>query len=300
MRYLRAGKAGLLRIIPLSLPIRCVPAKYKRVLLDLKCDIDLAIVKNYMPSFFRNDRLCFFDFSLSPLHQGGRAEEAGGIFSAIELIREIGLKGQYRVKDLLADKPGPVVLDCGANVGIFSLFAGQINKTSEIYAFEPSPGSFKILEEIISINGIDNIHPCRFALGDRNKDVSMLTAGDGLGISNVVEDSLFRNYHGIKYQRRENVRMLTMDEFVFNIKKLNRVDFIKIDTEGYERRILAGAAETIKKFHPVIACSAYHLPGDKKEIPQLVLKICPEYKYYLENRGEDAFVFWPGAGSPGP
>ncbi len=295
LKYLYANKAGLLKMIPLSMPIRGVPGKYKHAILRLKLKVDLAVVKDRMPSFFLNGSLSFCGYSLSPLHKERREDETTRIFSAIELIREIGVEGQYRAQDFLGGSSKAVVLDCGANIGIFSLFASHVNKTSEIYAFEPSSGIFKILEEIVSVNGIGNIHPCKFALGERNEEVSLLTVEDGLGVSNVVEDSSFREYHPIKYPHKEKIRMLTIDEFVFNIKKFNRVDFIKIDTEGYERQVLKGAAETIRKFHPVIACSAYHLPDDKQVIPPLVLKLYSEYQHCLESRGEEDFIFWTGA-----
>ena len=84
--------------------------------------------------------------------------------------------------------------------------------------------------------------------------------------------------------------MVSIDDFIeeHNIK---RVDFIKIDTEGYEKPVIQGARETIKRFHPVIVCSAYHLPDDKKDIPELVLKIESSYKYRIENRDEEVFIF---------
>jgi len=53
------------------------------------------------------------------------------------------------------------------------------------------------------------------------------------------------------------------------------MDFLKIDTEGYEAEILKGAAGTIKKYKPVLALSAYHKPNDKKELPELVNSIAP-------------------------
>ena len=53
------------------------------------------------------------------------------------------------------------------------------------------------------------------------------------------------------------------------------MNFLKMDTEGYEANILKGAAETIKKYKPIIAMSAYHKPNDKKELPELLNGITP-------------------------
>jgi hypothetical protein len=73
--------------------------------------------------------------------------------------------------------------------------------------------------------------------------------------------------------------------------KINRVDFIKIDTEGFEKEVIMGASEVIKKYAPIIVCSAYHLKEDKVEIPKLLLSINPNYTYELEKREEEDFIF---------
>lgn len=85
--------------------------------------------------------------------------------------------------------------------------------------------------------------------------------------------------------------MVTIDSFVEE-HKIEKVDFIKMDTEGYERNIIMGAAKTIRRFSPVIVCSAYHLKDDKIKIPELIKSINPEYKYRIEKRGEEDLVFW--------
>lgn len=85
---------------------------------------------------------------------------------------------------------------------------------------------------------------------------------------------------------------MTLDNFV-DQNNIERVDFIKIDTEGAERQIIKGAKETIKKFKPKMAIAAYHFPDDKEKIPELVLSIRDDYKYRLLNRfGEDILFFF--------
>lgn len=89
----------------------------------------------------------------------------------------------------------------------------------------------------------------------------------------------------------EDISMISIDCFV-NDNNIKKVDFIKIDTEGYERQIIKGAKNTIKNFLPVIACSAYHLKDDKTEISALVKSINPNYKYRIEKRAEETLIFW--------
>ena len=74
---------------------------------------------------------------------------------------------------------------------------------------------------------------------------------------------------------------------------IEKVDyFIKIDTEGAEKEIMKGAEKTIREFKPRMAIAAYHLPDDKKVIPELVLSIRDDYKYKLVNKGEEDLFFY--------
>ena len=205
-------------------------------------------------------------------------------------IQEIILKDQYCAQEFL--KPESIVLDCGANIGMFSLWAHHLSPKSQIYSFEPTKSTFEILEKNIKENSLETfIHSFNLALGDKNQSTSILISQDNLGSVNTIFNSDFASHSPFKYEGKQPVSMTTIDDFVKE-NKLERVDFIKMDTEGYEKPIIKGARETIKKFHPVIACSAYHLPKDKEEIPKLVLEIESNYQYRLEKRLEEDFIFW--------
>ncbi len=66
------------------------------------------------------------------------------------------------------------------------------------------------------------------------------------------------------------------------------MDF-RTSTEGYEAQILEGAHETIKKWKPVIAMSAYHGKDDKKNLPRILKNICKEYVCELHKDAEERF-----------
>jgi len=78
------------------------------------------------------------------------------------------------------------------------------------------------------------------------------------------------------------VKVTTVDKFV-EANKLPRVDFIKMDVEGHELKVLAGAKETIKTFKPSLALCAYHRGDDLIKLPKFLLELNPNYKFYLRD-----------------
>jgi len=75
---------------------------------------------------------------------------------------------------------------------------------------------------------------------------------------------------------------------------LEAVDFIKMDIEGSEDAALRGATHTIRRFHPKLAISAYHLPGDWWTLARRVRAIDPAYRLYFDHHtiyGEETVLY---------
>jgi len=237
----------------------------------------------------QNKEIRIFGYKLDFLEDNNRNHYA--FYVLMSLIDQIVLNDQYHVKEFI--KKDSVVIDAGANIGIFSLYAHQLEPTVDIYAFEPTSSVFQILEQNIKNNDLEkNISIHNLALGDviGEKEILMnLSDPDGLGVGNSLIDSGCRS--NIDKLNKQKIQITTIDNFVKN-QHLTKVDFIKIDTEGYEKQIIKGAIETIKNFHPVIACSGYHLKDDIIEIPKLLLSIDNKYKYILTQESDQDFIFW--------
>ena len=203
----------------------------------------------------------------------------------MELIKQIVINDQYHAKPFL--KEDTVVVDAGANIGTFSVFATNLAPKIHVYAFEPVDGTFQVLKE--NTKYYPDIVCVPFGLGDEVSSKNIFVSKDGRGGS-VLEDSL---YNGNRQSKtKEEVKITTIDVFVAE-KNLSRVDFIKIDTEGYEAKILRGARETIKKYKPVIAMSAYHNPNDKEDLPRMVKEISLDYVCELHKDSEEDLVCYP-------
>ncbi|MDD2806843.1 MAG: FkbM family methyltransferase, partial [Elusimicrobiales bacterium] len=85
----------------------------------------------------------------------------------------------------------------------------------------------------------------------------------------------------ITYSGRRIVKVAPLDGLV-----KGRVDFIKIDVEGYEKNVLLGAERIIKKYKPVLSLAAYHRPADKKNLPKVILGLRDDYKITIKTFAE--------------
>lgn len=187
----------------------------------------------------------------------------------ISLVSEIVHSNQYHVELI---KDGATVVDAGANMGIFSIYVARKYPNAIVYAFEPAPDTFISLKE--NTKYYPNIKVFNIGLGNANQNASMVMTGWSIG-----------SYIG---PGTVPVAIRKLDDV--GIKQ--KVDFIKIDTEGYEAPILRGAIATIKRSQPIIAMSAYHHVGDKTELPKLLNTIAP-YRCELRNDFEEDLVCTP-------
>ena len=132
------------------------------------------------------------------------------------------------------------VLDVGANFGYYALMIANIpNRNCRVHAFEPIPSNFERLETNIRLNNMGSrVLANRLALSDRVGNVSMTLSLENTGSAHVSEDS-------------GDIPLATIDQYCES-KKLERLDFIKIDAEGYEPFILRGATNSIREFSPTI------------------------------------------------
>ena len=149
--------------------------------------------------------------------------------------------------------PGSVALDVGAYIGTHSMLMGRLaGPQGHVYAFEPQRKVYRELRRNIELNGMGNITALRYAVGAETRIAAMnppqkiaLVAADGatripvgtaLGEGGVAVGS-----------GGERVEMRPLDSFGFE-----NVSLIKIDVEGFEDEVLAGAERLIRESRPVI------------------------------------------------
>jgi len=153
---------------------------------------------------------------------------------------------------------GNVVLDGGANLGLFSLFAAACG-ASLIFAVEPNKESCVFLKRNMCANAPDTrlstIEKALWDVACSDGDRLHLRAGKHAAGSRIVSSTTSHSY---------KVESTTIDSLGIE------PDFIKLDTEGCEMRILRGAVNTIRRCRPRLSICLYHYPKDIEEIPAFV------------------------------
>jgi FkbM family methyltransferase len=165
--------------------------------------------------------------------------------------------------------PGDVVLDCGANIGMFTKTA-LASGASLVVAIEPAPDTLECLrrnfaQEISQRRVI--VYPK--GVWDHDDFLNLAVDEHNAGSNSVVLD--------LDRPKSVRVPLTTIDEMVAELK-LERVDFIKMDIEGAEKPALKGARVTLNRFRPRMSISAEHLPDDAQAIPAVVKSLQPSYK----------------------
>jgi FkbM family methyltransferase len=132
-------------------------------------------------------------------------------------------------------RPGDVAVDVGAMIGYYTLiFANRVGSTGRVYAFEPDPDNFGLLEENVRMNGYDHV-TCRQAIvGDHTGRASLFPApeqykGDARAYATDGRPSI-------------EVDVVRLDDVVDE-----PVDLAKIDVQGYEGHVLAGMHALIER-----------------------------------------------------
>lgn len=133
-------------------------------------------------------------------------------------------------------RPGMYCVDVGANVGYFTLLAARrVGPTGRVYAIEPSPYAADLLIGTVSDNGISQVRVERCGLGCRRSEVVLYDAVVGNHTPTMLGDS-----GGLG----RSVPVRTLDECVHEWG-IDRIDLLKVDVEGYEPEVFAGAARTL-------------------------------------------------------
>src|SRR5665213_1419726 len=165
-----------------------------------------------------------------------------------------GGRGVYIFRDTLEPEfehlekfltPGGVFLDIGGNTGIYTIKAAKFLAASagQVVTVEPFPEMLATLSHNLRANRLANVRLRSFCLGEK-RGVAELWM-------NFQRPASFSLVHRDEKAAAISTLVFPLDE-VWPLEKLERLDYVKVDVEGAEAQVLAGARETFKKFRPII------------------------------------------------
>jgi FkbM family methyltransferase len=147
---------------------------------------------------------------------------------------------------------GDIVIDAGANIGLHTLnMAKIVGKTGKVFAFEPEITNFEILKKNIKLNNYTNIFAEHKAVGEKD-GIATLYRSNHPGMHKIDSEP----QHS---KDKLNVDIINLDNF-FNKNHIQpKIDFIKIDVEGFELSVLKGMKNILKNNKNIkILLELYH------------------------------------------
>jgi FkbM family methyltransferase len=137
-------------------------------------------------------------------------------------------------------KRGMVFVDVGANIGYYTLLASTlIGPEGMVLAFEPDPHNFDLLTRSVGINGLVNVRTFRAALGAEVGTATLYQSNVNYGGHALTQGAVASTVNRIK------VDVYPFDELARRVG-IARIDFVKIDVQGFESQVMNGMVEIMK------------------------------------------------------
>lgn len=160
-----------------------------------------------------------------------------------------------------------IIIDIGANIGVFSVYATTVSKNTKVYAYEPMQKSYELFLKNITINNLeDSIVPFKFGIAcNKGKRKLFLASG-----------SPFHSIYSSKEEKYIEIDCITLKD-VFDENKIKKCDILKIDCEGAEFEILYNTPKEYFSKIKEIRLEYHNQKKEKYHIKHLIK--------YLENNG---------------
>jgi FkbM family methyltransferase len=171
-------------------------------------------------------------------------------------------------------QPGSVFLDIGSHVGQYSVIAARkVGPGGAVHAFEPDPETFQLLSE--NVTRLTNLQANQIALSDHDgTDTLYLADAAHIGFNSLQKP------HECATERTCEVKTKTLDHYLSE-RAVRHVDFIKMDVEGGELNVLAGATKLFEVCKPAVL-----LEFNPKALAQFG-HTCEDLENFLRQRGYD-------------
>lgn len=155
-------------------------------------------------------------------------------------------------------KSDSIIIDVGAHAGQFTKLFSALVPEGHVYAFEPGGYASSILKKVIGLHRLKNVTHIHKDLGKQYKkenfNIPIKQSGSlGFGLSHLGDDK-----QNVRTTISETIEIITLDSFAKD-ERLERINFIKADIEGWEMQLLLGAKFIIQKWHLILTLEVNRL-----------------------------------------
>jgi FkbM family methyltransferase len=151
-------------------------------------------------------------------------------------------------------KPDSVVIEVGSNLGLHTVPMAKIVASGQVICFEPQRLIFHVLSGNLALNDLSNVHAHRLAVGEHGETITI----ESTDYDTPWNYGAFSVTAGFSSESRfpgelksEPATVVALDEFP-QTAGLERLDFLKVDTEGFELAVLRGADRLIARTRPTL------------------------------------------------
>jgi FkbM family methyltransferase len=165
---------------------------------------------------------------------------------------------------LQAIRTDDVIIDAGAQIGMYSVFFSKLAPNGKVFAFEPTD-TINLLNENIKYHSCDNVSTHNVALSNKN---------------GVHVDTIYKIWSQQLTEKKE-FNFTTIDSFV--LEKNIKPNLIKIDVDSYDFEVLQGSKETLIKHEPSIVVELNDGLGIRGASPKMAIDFMKSINYSVRN-----------------
>lgn len=200
------------------------------------------------------------------------------------MFRQMYFHGSYEpeithlIQKLAA--PGQVWFDIGANIGYYTiLLSTSVGPTGQVVAFEPNPSAADFLDRSIALNKRNNVHLFRNAVSDSSEEDVVLHVPHGCDVEGGSGRASLIRQRDVAASSSVPIKTISIDGLLRRGQR--PPEFVKIDVEGYEERVLAGMRETLASVPPKLIICEANQQIDSLTSPSALIKYVAEFGYAI-------------------
>jgi FkbM family methyltransferase len=171
--------------------------------------------------------------------------------ASIEVYHEIFRENNHFLLNDFSAEDAKLVLDIGANEGLYALRVANANPSAQIICIEPNPLAFEILVKNLENNRVQNVTPINRAISSDGRAVDMEFVPQIHSIGGAKLREVDRPWLKDDFIHKQKIESVTVGQ-IFSQHSLENVDILKIDVEGMEDEIVEDLDPVAKRIRRIV------------------------------------------------